>query len=55
MTENLNTLIILEEIEVARNHLYKLANENPLNSNEVIESSKKLDMLLNSLTKIKYN
>lgn len=55
MTKNLTTLIRLKEIEVARNCLHKLANENPLNSKEVINASVKLDMLLNTLAKVRYN
>ncbi|RXJ01962.1 aspartyl-phosphate phosphatase Spo0E family protein [Anaerobacillus alkaliphilus] len=44
----------LGEIEEARKHMIKLAYENPLNSQVVIDASTKLDKLLNTINNCIY-
>ncbi len=52
MKKHVNMSAILGEIEEARKHMIKLACENPLNSEVVIDASTKLDKLLNKINNI---
>ncbi|MCT8136490.1 aspartyl-phosphate phosphatase Spo0E family protein [Anaerobacillus sp. CMMVII] len=52
MKKNYNNDIMLEEIEIARKHMIKLAYDYPLSSDEVVDASTRLDKLLNVFNKI---
>lgn len=52
MQKNFKMDIMLEEIEYARKRMIKLAYENSLTSEEVINASTKLDKLLNVLNTV---
>ncbi|WP_242637916.1 MULTISPECIES: aspartyl-phosphate phosphatase Spo0E family protein [Bacillaceae] len=42
---------LMEEIEICRDKMIRLASETSINNQQVIESSKRLDHLLNQIVK----